>query len=286
MEPGDRDDGAPGGEDRPLDPADGPKLFGERKGERPSWILFGRGSVRRLESAPQRNVLGGGAALQFVMEDTLAMMTSAAHGEWLLAPFVDPTVVASRKAFLKELSKQCGVARSKLDAWLAVTANVQQLVTNDVDRLSAAYGAVTGNLNISSLCLYSGPARYSSSTLARSYLGNFGAVKSQGNRIAWLATGDAALKQKQRRADFVSHYGQLLLEVATLVLPHHGSDHNFDPDLLDKVNPQICVAAADRFSTWKHPGAHAVQAVCSRPAVLQVVTSKPPSGAWEFGTLG
>jgi hypothetical protein len=292
VEPGNREDGAPDGGAPPLAPPDGPEVFGAGRGERGlTWKLVGKGSVRRLEASPQQPLTGGESSVtSLVMPDTLAMMMSARQGEWLLAPFVDPTIAAHRKQFLKELAKQCKISQSKLALWLKVTANVQQLVTTHLDLLAAAYGAVARDLNIPSLCLYSGPARGSSKMLARCHHGVFGCVHAHGagraSRIAWLATGDAALKQKQRRADFVAHYGQLLDEVVTLTLPHHGSDHNFDVDLLSKVQPRLCVAAADRYSTWKHPGPHTVQAICSHPAVLQVVTSKVPSRASERGRLG
>jgi hypothetical protein len=292
VEPGDRDDGAPDGEGRPFAPPDGPDAFGEGRSEhRTTWKLVGRGSVRRLETLAQHEQAGGEfSVMRLVIPDTLALMISALQGAWLLAPFVDPTITAHRKQFLKELAKQCKMSQSKLDAWLKVTANVQQLLTTDLDRLAAAYGAVAGDLNISSLCLYSGPACGLSRNLHRRYDGKFGCVHAHiegpESRIAWLATGDAALQQKQRRSDFVAHYGQLLKEIVTLTLPHHGSDHNFDVDLLDKVKPSLCVAAADRYGTWKHPGSHTVQNICSRPAVLQVVTSKAPSRVSEHARLG
>ncbi|MEI8701880.1 hypothetical protein [Mesorhizobium sp. ISC15] len=288
VEQGNRDDGAPDGAERPLDPPDGPKVSGEGRGRRdPAWRLVGRGSVRPF-IGPQR-AGAGNSALRLVIPDTLAIMLSAAKGEWLLAPFVDPTVAAHRKQFLRELAKQCHVSLSKIGAWLEVSDNVEKLVTTNLDQLAAAYGALVGNLNITSLCLYSGPARGSSLYLTRHHEGEFGCVSHctgpQGP-IGWLATGDAALKEKRRRADFAIHYGELMKEVVTLTLPHHGSDGNFDIDLLGKVGPRICIAAADRYSTWKHPGAHTVQAVCSHPALLHVVTSKAPSLVFERARLG
>jgi len=105
-------------------------------------------------------------------------------------------------------------------------------------------------------------------------------------RIAWLGTGDASLKHKQRRADFFAHYDKLLDQVVTLTLPHHGSSHSLDPELLERSRPVFCVAAADRFGKWNHPGADVVQAVSSHSVVLQTVTSAFVARAWERAALG
>jgi hypothetical protein len=195
-------------------------------------------------------------------------------------------VTASRTAFLDALATECGVPRSQIEDWLKVTANVQKLVTTDRDLLVAAYSAVFKDFNLTSLCLYSGPAHGTSRGLKRLRSGMFGCVRGDSERPGWLGTGDAALKQASRRNAMLRHYGSLLREVGTLLLPHHGSDHNFGPALLRRIRPEACVASADRYSNWKHPGPHTVQAICSQPAHLQVVTSKPPSLAIEWARLG
>jgi glyoxylase-like metal-dependent hydrolase (beta-lactamase superfamily II) len=204
VEPGDRDNGAPDGDERPFDSPEGPEVFGDGGGEHgPTWKLVGRGHVRPLDVTIEHGQADGQFPMRFVIPDTLAMLTSAPQGAWLLAPFVDPTIMAHRKKFLEELAKQCKMSRPKLDAWLKVTANVQQLLTTDLDRLAAAYEVVTGDLNISSLCLYSGPACGLSKNLLRCHHGEFGCVRTDNvgpqSRIAWLATGDAALQHKRRR---------------------------------------------------------------------------------------
>lgn len=93
--------------------------------------------------------------------------------------------------------------------------------------------------------------------------------------------GGGAHAEERRRA-FLHHYGRLLELVVSLTLPDHGFDHNFHPGLLAAVRPRPYIAAADAYSTWKHPGAQSVQAVSSLPATLQMVTSKTASRAWEL----
>lgn len=294
VQPGKRGDEAPDGEGRPLSPPDRPEVFGGDPGEGGmTWKLAGRGRIAQLELLTVQGINGSPfTVMQLVIHDTLAIVSSTSQGEWLLAPFVDPTITTHRKRFLEELARQCQVSESQLDVWLTVTANVRTLVTTDLKFLKAAYEAVTGKhkLNITSLCLYSGPAPGSSKTLDRLHTGEFGCVHAYVTgpaiRIAWLATGDAALEDTKRRSDFFGHYGQLMQEVATLTLPHHGSYYNFHVDILNTINPRFCVAAADSFGNYKHPGSHVVKAVFSLPAVLQVVTSSEPSVVSEQAILG
>lgn len=292
VEPGDGG-GAPGsgGEGDPIGPRaggeGGPRVKGGSGEYGPGWFLVGRGEPRFAQSQHDSSVAVA------VIPDTMAMMMTAmvadpgGLGAWLLAPYVDPMVESQRKRFLGALAKQCKMTVKRLEAWLLSTANIQDLVTHKVDRLAAAYATISSNLNVTSMSLYSGPARSIAPGEMRSWGSRVGGVSTHwfADRIAWLATGDAALKQKQRRNDFLAHYAQLLRQVVTLTLPHHGSDHNFHIDLLRGVQPSLCVAAADSYSTWRHPGAHTVQAVCSHPALLQVVTSKKESRVWELVSL-
>jgi beta-lactamase superfamily II metal-dependent hydrolase len=85
----------------------------------------------------------------------------------------------------------------------------------------------------------------------------------------------------KRRNTFFKHYGSLLNEVVTLTLPHHGSDHNFDAALPDRIQPSFCAASADRLSSWRHPGTAVVQSVASTGRLLSVVTSNAESEVTE-----
>jgi hypothetical protein len=286
VEPGNRGDGAPGGgEDRPEGP-DGGKfdIVGGKEGDRgPAWVLVGKGQPR-WNDISVKAVLSAEPVRALVIQDTMALVTRGTQRDWLLAPFVDPTVKSHRNKFLNALAACRKLSRRKLEAWLAVTANIQKLVTTDLADLAAAYTVVSGDLNLTSMCLYSGPRTASAGPVQHeASFGHFISTTIGDNHpIAWLTTGDAALANKKRRADFIQHYRGLLDQVTTLTLPHHGSDHNFHPDLLDSIDPHFCIAAADAYSTWKHPGPRTVQGVCSRGASIHVVTSDTRSTAREY----
>jgi hypothetical protein len=287
--PGDRDTGAPDGRDRPLYSLDSPQAEHFQQEWESPWSLRGRGAIEVSAEAKRAGADTSGPALRLRAPDTLAFALSKEQGSWLLAPFVDPATSEKKEDFLAALANQCGVKREDFDSWLRVTSNVRRLVTKEIRYLVTAYRTIAKDLNVTSLCLYSGPTREKNSSTSKRYLlGSFGRfnyespMENAAVRTAWLATGDAALKNSQRREDFVTHYGELLEEVVTLTLPHHGSDHNFHPDLLKSINPTFCIAAADQYGSWKHPGPHAIQSVCSHPALLHVVTSSERSRTVEI----
>lgn len=290
VEAGNRDIGAPDGGDRPLEPPDGGPFSGRDDTEdAPTWKLVGRGTVSHMDGGPVR--LDSSATQQItqsLIPDNLAMLIRSPHGDWLLAPFVDPTVASHRRLFRNELAKQCGIPQRQIETWLQANANVKRLLSGNASCLKAAYKVVSKDLNITSMCLYSGPTSRRPIPSRGIYIGTFGSIYAHGNastRLGWLGTGDAALKHSRRQSDFLRHYGELLREVTTLTLPHHGSDHNFGARLLASTDPRVCLAAADRFRNWNHPGSRAVQAVCSHPAVIHVVTSSPSTRAEEVAAL-
>ncbi|WP_294103837.1 hypothetical protein [Sphingomonas sp.] len=295
IEPG-GEGGAPGGGEGPIEPSDGSRKDPFPKGadgeDGPSWFLVGRGHPRVMQMAADSWT---GVT---VIPDTMAMMATASvavsspassstWGAWLMAPYVDPMIASQRKRFISALAKELKMTAKLLEPLLTSTGYVTDLVIDKVDCLATAYAKLARDLNVTSMSLYSGPARSMVAGERRTLRGTIGGIGWHGGsgRIAWLATGDAALKHVARRKNFLAHYTGLLDQVATLTLPHHGSEHNFHVDLLKAVNPQLCVAAADSYSNWKHPESHVVQTVCSHPALMQVVTSKQPSRVWELASL-
>lgn len=215
-------------------------------------------------------------------------------GLWLLSPFVDQAVDAQQAVFFRALLKALnhGVsAKAKMKAaalrpWLAVPTNLRDIVTNRTGDLTQAYSAVSKNLNITSMCLYSGPLT-DGVVRPEGHHGVFGTWNAQGKGgIAWLGTGDAALRENARRRSVLKYYRKLFGEVVTLTVPHHGSEGNFDAELLTKVDPSFCIVAADAIGTWRHPGTAVVQAVASHGLFLSVVTSDTKSWVYEHVAIG
>jgi len=273
--------GAPGSDGEPPMPVGGDWWL-DQTAETLPWKLVGRGRYRTV--APSAD--GGLSAKVNVIPDTMALMavSGAPYLSWLLAPFVDPTAASDRKLFFNALGAEIGMSSRKLASWLKSTTNVQGLLTNRTAALRAAYAAVNKDLNVTSLCLYSGPSSNAAAGLQTRLIARFGSWEAdqRSTPLAWLATGDAALASPVRRKAFLAHYGRLLSEVVTLTLPHHGSDHNFHADLVNHVPANFFIAAADRFSNWSHPGPGVQQSIASKGRFVSVVTSNRNSAVAEY----
>lgn len=238
--------------------------------------LIGHGKVHSSDAGAMVN-----GAQVLIIPQTLALMPSAATHLWLLAPYVDPAIAALRPTFIAALAQQTGFKEPALEQHLKDPKFVLALLTTERAKLVSAYNAVTKDLNITSLCVYSGPSPDSPMTgTYRSKFGSWSVGAYEEQKVAWLGTGDAALSDNVRYMNFSNHYGQLLHEVLTLALPHHGSAVGFHPKLTTDFNPHFYVAAASlKYGT--HPGTEVIQAVASLGKFLSVVNANLASEIFE-----
>lgn len=281
--------GAPGSTGEDDDGPDGaPDIPRVRGGERAGglyWKLIGQGTGYEYEQRFTES--DGTEAVTNVAEvdDTLAIATAGGEScfEWILSPFIDPTIQSKKDLFLGELASARGMPVSDLKSWLADTQNIADLLLNGVPDLTAAYEVVANDFNLTSLCLYSGPKARDGSTesVYQASLGSYFFGPTSLQEIGWLATGDAALKAKIRAAALAKHYGIHMGKTGTLTVPHHGSDHNHNPELVKNIDASFHIVAADAFSKWKHPGSKMVQCVASMGRFLSVVTGNSKSEVEE-----
>ena len=89
-------------------------------------------------------------------------------------------------------------------------------------------------------------------------------VKRQ-QAVGWLGTGDASLRLKAIREDWMSTFSRVKDQVSTILLPHHGSRYNFHSQLLEFPNLSSCVAAAANDSgRLRHPSPEVCKEVLGR----------------------
>lgn len=242
--------------------------------------LLGRGPVREGDVTP------AGAAVM-VMPDTRYIALAVESLTWLLSPYVDPTVNAGRLKFRASLALEMKMSTRSLGQWLRSSRNRIDLLTNRLDSLERAYKSIKSNINVTSMCLFSGPMP-GLNKLSVDYqwtAGKFRGRELEGV-IAWLSTGDAALAQNGRRRSMLDHYRILLPTVLSFTLPHHGATANYHEDLVRRVDPSFCVAAADHFNKrWHHPGAQVVHSVASHGSLLFTVTADPISEFREIALI-
>ncbi|QGJ72871.1 MBL fold metallo-hydrolase [Sinorhizobium meliloti] len=251
------------------------------------WKLAGSGDVEVTQVAQDRVV-----ARMTDHVSLVASPTSSGSISWLFSPHIDPTVSAKSALFKAELFKSLNhalpagakIKKVRFQAWLENPVNLRDLVVNKVHDLVQAFKAVAADLNTTSMCLYSGPLP--DEPAESYYRGKFGTWSvNGGDRVAWLATGDADLKTASRRKPFLRRYRRLTSKISTLTLPHHGSENNFDAELITAIGPAHFIAAADRFGKWRHPGTGVHQAIASHGRFLSVVTSQPASEITELALL-
>jgi hypothetical protein len=122
--------------------------------------------------------------------------------------------------------------------------------------------------NSSSLCLYSGPATSRPPEHWR-YMRSMNLPDEQYQRrhhahsVGWLGMGDAHLHDASALRRFRGHYEGRFKLLSTLVLPHHGSRHNYDAEriqlhrLLAPISyydtPVFVAASNPRHKKFKHP---------------------------------
>ncbi|QLI82651.1 MBL fold metallo-hydrolase [Chitinibacter fontanus] len=143
------------------------------------------------------------------------------------------------------------------------------------------------NPNSISLCMYSAPVNEYWIRRLTFFESGFFNLKScwrcfdlQHNRIGWLGTGDAELKNEPKSKkfdDFKKHYGTLLDNVDTLTIPHHGSIENFEDDLGRIGYIHVITAPAvdpKKASKIKHPATSVLMSLISKSSHISIVTSE------------
>lgn len=145
------------------------------------------------------------------------------------------------------------------------------------------------NYNSASLCMYSGPRERGNGIARFSFNRHVHGLPVyetqrlepvQNTRsVGWLGTGDSHFPDQTAVDDFAKHFLTELPRVSTIVVPHHGSRHNYAKgsdisplmSLIGRfsLGVRLFVVAAKR-SVYGHPHEE-VAAVLRRADVLQIV---------------
>jgi hypothetical protein len=141
------------------------------------------------------------------------------------------------------------------------------------NRLADLYRLGFQDRNLTSLSLYSGPikpnkGRYELKEVRRP-VNKAGAILE--TEPGWLGTGDADLRDANRRNAFLAHYDALIPYVATIALPHHGSRYNFHEAILP-ANVSLCVVGVDSRKRYGHPHPEVEAALRDRKLPLRQTT--------------
>ena len=232
--------------------------------------------------------------LEEMKSGEMVVVDQAQGLRWVFVPHVDPAPQARRNDFRREVCQVLGL--SSLDS-SALAGNLAAALRDRPKRrrLRQCYERIvvggSGPLhNRLSMSLYSGPAevgtdsrwwRYAATTHCRRQLSRWlfaiasGKLNTDRTAVGWVGTGDASLKQPDVRAAWQRSYRPFRKQIATLLLPHHGSYASFHPSLLNWPNLELCVASAADRSKHGHPHSRVVQEVFRRTMAMHHVSQRP-----------
>ncbi len=218
--------------------------------------------------------------------------------QWVLIPHVDPAPTSHKRAFMREIR---AALKLKPREWVTSTRLADALRSpTEIRGLRNCYerivpGGSRSRHNRVSMSLYSGPAggknepSWLYGVVARSntwlpwWFGTLDPPPSPeaGTAVGWIGAGDAALGAESVRRAWLRAYQPLSQQLSTLLLPHHGSRHNFHNELLDFPKLRFCLASAGARSRYRHPDPSVIGEILNRNKVFFHVSERIHTGIQE-----
>lgn len=200
---------------------------------------------------------------------------------WQLHPFVPAESDGHRAAFQHELGQRCRLSWAEIEAEL--TSDGGTWILKNRHKIRAAYDKVVGRsrTNVTSLCLYSGPAGHTRATSTQSFRGR--RTWGKDAAVGWIGTGDAELDVNPARSNFVKWASRFSRDLGTITLPHHGSRRNWNIGVLSKLTRvRTVVVSADPPRHWRHPHPEVLEELIRRGFDVRWVTQDLASRHVEF----
>ena len=199
----------------------------------------------------------------------LVVSSSSPTERWALVPYVHSVSDNTLKDFLDSVHKRIEVVYGDL-----TTDLIKDIIRCRKKRkiLCDCYNAIAPSQNLVTMTLYSGP--FCDERYVRMPFDPFGKCETF---CGWMLTGDADLKNKNRRDEFIERYSKYGPLVSTLMIPHHGSIHNFDASLL-RTFPRLdtCyVAVGEGRPNYNHPHPDVIKCIDQYKRNVNGVDSKP-----------
>lgn len=188
--------------------------------------------------------------------------------DWVLVPHVTPVprenTIAFKKAIRKVLKLASGqrLTNKRLIRGLFNTV-LRKAFKKCYEEIIS--GGASRSHNRVSMSLYSGPTGRMpndnwerSLRMERNLSGEYWPCIWHHGTVGWMGTGDAMLNLEMVRKAWKKTYGPLLSQVASLLLPHHGSRNSFHAELLQMPSLDVCLASAADPSQYKHPNVEVI----------------------------
>jgi len=188
---------------------------------------------------------------------------------WIWRPFlvsVPPKIRNDLRKSLYQLLQQKKLVSKPED--LDDKSVIENLILNHPQYVRDAHldalkkNNLPSDLNLTSLCLYSGPYKLIKKFgrhcwRSRAAFPSRESIGPWNPRPGWLGTGDARIVSDDDFDRFDFNLGAYVENIGILNLPHHGSDYSSDQELLKRFefdqNRLTCQASAARGNVHKHP---------------------------------
>jgi|GEM_PF-1010272 len=202
---------------------------------------------------------------------------------WVIVPFNHPEPVNFER-FIKELKRLLRIRVLGKRNYFSVTKRIKKILSNKHLRkeLADLYFLIRKDRNLSSMSIYSGPARndgrvyhrcrgikfeeqdelfefsqrrwFRRKLRHRKYQYFHEEMVRSGGKGGWLGTGDSNFNSRNRLQAFSDFYRRHIGYVSTFLLPHHGSKNNFNgSSLKTQLDEVLGIAAASSSNTYGHP---------------------------------
>lgn len=221
----------------PVDPMVDPDDDEERQG--PTIWLDGQDIPDQDPSAPIAEYYKADANVQASI-----CSKNGAHS-FILIPYAHKPDRFRMARFTSELIRFFGTSDANVVVYAAKSIIGRKI-------LKSCYEKIWADHNYVSMSLYCGLA--SRASLRNFILKKNGFSESVAS-VGWVLTGDSNLNGMNRRNKFFSYYRHYIPNVNLMMLPHHGSDGSYHPDILSKFrNVQLFYATAEPGAVkFPHP---------------------------------
>lgn len=211
--------------------------------------------------------------------------TGAAVPLWQWKAYTTKLARKRRTKLVERLAHHLGLDVSGFEMILFDAGAFRRFVELHHKGVADAFASVFGDVNLSSLLVYSGPVLERMSRFrGRIRIGGGRAIGIWGQLPGWLGTGDQ--KMGRRRCDEVARAFRAELDrIGVLTLPHHGARSSYHPRLLEMFGEQkpVYVVSAGVHSQYGHPHREVLMNVSSQGGSIVIVNDGEASRAQEAG---
>lgn len=180
-----------------------------------------------------------------------------------------PVTPQKRSAFLKKVVDEMKIHNDSSINQMAyrILSNLQSIINFKVS-YNSINSADHNNVSLLMMYSYDLPSKPVKAVL---YPENFQLsifeedilhMKKDEASIKHLLTGDISLDYKKKHKKVYEHYKELLPSTDFIQVPHHGSRHSWNRDLLSEVSPDtIFVFSYGMNNSYKHPHSEVIDSI-------------------------